>query len=454
MNARDAWIAMLGHLEVELGRPTFSTWLGRAELLGVEDDRFVVTVPNIIVQGWIERHLHGAMTNVLQRIYQKPCEIQLVAWQPVEDDDALASTFSQGVNRGETLHPDYTFDQYQVGEANRFAVVLAQAVCESELGRYSPVLFHGPMGVGKTHLLQAMAHRLLARGHTVIYTTAEGFTNEMVAAIRGDNAASFRDKFRNADVVLIDDLQFIEGKESTQHELIAIWDALRNRQRTIVFAANQLPNDMHRVIRDAKSRFQAGPIANIDPPDVGLRRAVLQHKAAQRALSLPNDICDMLTERIEGNVRDLESIVHQLHTFTHLMKQPLAEAVTQVLRANGQAAKAPSARTTNLDSVLKAVMAYYGVSNADLLSRRRTKALTLARQVAMYLAREDTSATLPQIGAVLGGRNHTTVLHGCAKIAESMPELANDLAVIRQGYQGQASSAGIKVSQRPEPVMA
>lgn len=261
MNAKDAWLATLGQLQIQLPRATYDTWLRGAELLAIEGNRFLVSLPSEYARDWLERYLLDSMTQALSTIYRRPCEIQFTVWRPDEVDDAPLFTPQRREHQGSPLHPQNTFDQYVVGESNRYAYLLAEAISEGEIGKYSPAFFVGDLGVGKTHLLHAITHRLLERNLNAIYVTAEEFTTQLISAIRGDNE-KFRERFRNADAVLFDDLQFIEGKENTQGELVAIWDALQNRQRTLIFASDRLPKAMVRISGDLRSRLQAGAVAS------------------------------------------------------------------------------------------------------------------------------------------------------------------------------------------------
>ncbi len=424
MNAKDAWLATLGQLQVQLNRSTFDTWLRRAELLGYEDGRFVITVPNDYARDWIERHLLDSMTQTLGSIFRRQVEIQLVAWQPPEtnafgDSPLFNYAHQSAQHSGSPLNPTYTLDAFISGEANHYAYLLAEAIADGQLGKYSPALFVGTLGNGKTHLLQAITHALLARHLNAIYLTAEEFTTALVEAIRGGENSQFREKFRNADAILLDDAQFIEGKDSTQAELVAIWDTFRNRQRQIVFAADRLPSDMARLSCDLRSRLQAGPVARLDPPDIALRRAILTEKSKARGMALPKDVLELLATRITTNVRDLQSAVDQLDSYSGLTSQAVTrELAGMVLHALG-ADQARVARTS-LDRVLQVVAAHYRLSVSDLASRKRTKVVVQARQMAMYAARELSDASLSQIGQSLGGRDHSTVMHGCTKIADQL----------------------------------
>ncbi len=449
MNAKDAWLATLGQLQIQLNRSTYDTWLRHAELLGYEDGRFVVTVPHAYAKDWIDRHLLQSMTRTLSDIFRRECEVQIIVWNPVEDQGEPVLDYAEEPPLPEVvsavvsaLNPAYTFESFVVGQANRYPALLARAIVDSAIGKYSPVLFCGGKGMGKTHLLQAIARCLARQGHTVIYVTAEDFTTELVSAIRSQENAKFREKYRQADAVILDDLQFVERKVSTQNEIVAIWDALRNRQRAMIFASDRLPCDMVKVSKEAISRFQAGPIANLEPPDLQLRLDILDAKAEQRGLTLPYEARSLIAARLDASPRELESAVEQLHTYTQLTGQPItAQAARTVLKTLGAPA---SQAAVTLQAVLEATAAHYRLTVGDLASRRRTRIVAQARQLAMYLARELTDASLPQIGEALGGRDHSTVVHGCAKINAALASdtaLAQDVSAIRRQLNGSPAVA-------------
>jgi len=446
MNARDAWLATLGQLQIQLKRSTYDTWLRHAELLGYEDGRFVVTVPHAYAKDWIERHLLPSLTRSLADMLRRDCEVQIIVWDPVDEQEESAPLLDY-VHEPEraaalaALNPHYTFDNLVVGHANQYAVLLAKAIVDSPNGRYSPVLFYGNMGLGKTHLLQATARSLLERGDDAVYVTAEDFTTELVAAIRSKDTAAIREKYRSADAILVDDLQFVDGKASTQSEIVAIWDALRNRQKTIIFAADRLPADMPRLTPDARSRFQAGPIAMLEAPDLAMRRAILDAHSTRRQMVLPPEVRDLVAAQGNASPRDLESAIEQLHTYSQLTRQVITVQVARsILRMNNLATQAisPYGDDPTLQSVLEATARYYRLSIEELAGRSRTKVVAQARQLAMYLAREDTRASLQQIGDALGGRDHSTILHGCSKITDLIASdhvLAQDVANIRQSMR-------------------
>ncbi|MFN8420945.1 MAG: chromosomal replication initiator protein DnaA [Anaerolineae bacterium] len=494
MNARDAWSATLGQLRVQLNRSTYDTWLRHAELLGCEDGRFVVTVPDAYVKDWIERHLLAAMTQTLARIYRRAAEIQVIVWNPVDDgDDAGGLLFEaildttekknvvqsqpltpspsptspqlpravggkgEGAKATPNLNPAYNFDTFIVGDANRYAALLARAIVESPIGKYNPVLFYGGIGMGKTHLLQSIARDLLAKGLIAIYLTAEEFTAEMVSAIRTHEMNAFRSRFRNADAVLIDDLQFIEGKDGTENELMAIWDTLRNRQKAMIMASNCLPRDMPKLSADARSRFQAGPIAAIEKPDYNLRCAILDAKLRTRSIVLADELRHYLAERITGSARELEAAAESIHTFHHLTRQPITgESLQAALPALGASTMTTVATLSDrfesltVDRVLQVTAQHFRFTIDEIAGRGRSKLIVQARQIAMFLARELTGAALTQIGAAIGGRDHTTVLHGCSKIAKQLssdPSLDADIRAIRDVLRQTSISAPASTEQ-------
>lgn len=448
MNAKDAWLATIGQLQVQLSRSTFDTWLRRVELLGYEDGRFVVTVPTEYARDWIERHLLESMTQTLSSIFQRAVQIQLVVWQPpvTQTFDEPLFTYQSAQHSGSPLNSAYTLDTFISGEANRYAYLLAEAIAEGQIGRYSPALFVGSLGNGKTHLLQAITHALLARNFNALYLTAEAFVTTLVESIRDGKNSAFREKFRNADALLIDDAQFLEGKDSTQAELVALWDIFRSRQRQIVFAADRLPSEMTRLSDDLRSRLQAGPVARLDPPDLALRRAILAEKSKARGMTLPRDVLELLATRLVTNVRDLQSAIEQLDTYSGLTSQAVTrELALMVLRTLG--AERAHAERTSLGRVLQVVAAHYRLSVSDLASRKRTKAIATARQMAMYVARELSDASLAQIGSALN-RDHSTVAHGCTRIAEQIAHdsaLSADFEAIRATLTGKVAQSGSAV---------
>jgi chromosomal replication initiator protein len=318
------------------------------------------------------------------------------------------------------------------GPSNQFAAAAAKAVAETPGEMYNPLFIHSSVGLGKTHLLQAIGHKCEDDDLDVIYITAEAFTNELVMAIRARKTEEFRERYRQVDVLLIDDIQFMAGKTSSEEEFYYTFNEICSQGGQVVVASNCAPKAMTSLDERLRSRFLGGLIADIQPPELETRLKILTVKAAYQHTQLPEDVADLLARHVTSDVRDLEGILTQLLARAALSKQPLTLALAQhVLDKNGMIAR----RSTNLDDVLAATATYHQLSLDDLMGKRRTKEVVRARHIAIYLAREETDASLPQIGEALGGRNHSTVLHGYQKIADEVAsdkELRDEVSAIRR----------------------
>lgn len=326
-----------------------------------------------------------------------------------------------------------TFASFMTGACNQFAWAAAQSVAESSTPRYNPLVIYGDVGLGKTHLLHAVAQAAIAAGCQVIYTTAEAFTNDLVASIRAKTMEAFRARYRSAQVLLIDDFEFIAGKTSTEEEFFHTFNAVYANQGQIVVACDGQPRDIAGLDVRLRARLEGGLLADLQAPDYETRLKIIRSKAGEQGVALPDEVAEALAKHEAGNVREIEGLLLQVTARATLGKQPLTEAlVTQTLQ---RTAATPARRKTNVSDILKATATYHQLSMDDLLSKRRTKEVVRARHIAMYLAREETEASLPQIGEALGGRNHSTVLHGYQKIAEEIgadETLRQELNSIRQ----------------------
>ncbi len=331
---------------------------------------------------------------------------------------------------------NYTFETFVSGPSNQFAHAAAKAVAEAPGKKYNPLFLHGGVGLGKTHLLHAIGQASQAAGRHVLYVTAEMFTNDTVAAIRSHTTEELRARYRTADVLLVDDIQFIAGKTSTEEEFYHTFNAIVGHGGQIVVAGNQSPNQMTRLDDRLRSRFDGGLLADIQTPEVETRLAILRIKSTARGAALPEDVASILAHHATQNVRELEGLLTQILARATLTGQPLTVALAEqvVNRSTPQ----PHRHAVDLNDVLEATATYHQLSLDELMSKRRTKDVVRARQIAMYLARELTEASFPQIGAAMGGRNHTTVLHGYQKIAETLGSdqtLQHDLSDLRRKIQ-------------------
>jgi chromosomal replication initiator protein len=314
------------------------------------------------------------------------------------------------------LNYKYTFDQFIVGASNRLAHAASLAVAENPADAYNPLFLYGGVGLGKTHLLQAIAQYALTHGLKVIYTTSETFTNDLINAIRSQSTESFREKYRNANFLLIDDIQFIAGKESTQEEFFHTFNALHSSGGQIVLSSDRPPKAITTLEDRLRSRFEWGLLADIQPPDLETRIAILRFKADSQQITVPDDVMEFIARRAQSNIRELEGALNKVIAHAAMMRKPInIESATVAL----QDIVSRQAELT-VAQIILAVADFYHLDEEILTGRGRSKDVAAARHMAMYLAREETGASLPQIGEALGGRDHTTVMHGWEKIASKI----------------------------------
>ncbi|MCC6798970.1 MAG: chromosomal replication initiator protein DnaA [Anaerolineae bacterium] len=354
-------------------------------------------------------------------------------WDPRFNE--IKRSHSGPVQPVETMRLDRrcTLASFMTGACNQFAWAAAQSVAESSTPRYNPLVIYGDVGLGKTHLLHAIAQASITTGRQVIYTTAEAFTNDLVASIRAKTMDMVRAKYRGAQVLLIDDFEFIAGKTSTEEEIFHTFNAVYANQGQIVVACDGQPRDITGLDVRLRARLEGGLLADLQAPDYETRLKIVRSKAGEQGVTLPDEVAEALAKHEAGNVREIEGLLLQVTARATLGKQPLTE--TLVAQALHRTAATPARRKTNVSDILRATATYHQLSMDDLLSKRRTKEVVRARHIAMYLAREETEASLPQIGEALGGRNHSTVLHGYQKIAEEIgadETLRQELSSIRQ----------------------
>lgn len=446
MNAQQAWQAALGELQLQLTKPTFDTWVKNTYVISWEDGTFLVGVHNGYAKDWLENRLLTTMKRTLSSIVGKTVEIKFavrpkrgkkavqeqallteVAESPTGQPNAtLHPSFSTGLN------PKHTFETFIVGNANRLAHAAARSVAENLAKQYNPLFIYGGVGLGKTHLLQAIGNLALSCTPYVLYVSSETFTNELINAIRTQSTEEFRAKYRNhVDLLLIDDIQFIGGKESTQEEFFHTFNDLQQAGKQIVMSSDRPPRAIVTLEERLRSRFEQGLIADIQPPDFETRIAILRTKAEAHPIAIPPDVLEFIARKFQSNVRELEGALNRVVAHAQLIKEPLtAEMAAAVLHDI-----LTRADSITSDQVLDAVCKHYGLDATALKARQRSQKVALARQVAMYLLREEMDCSLPQIGRTLGGRDHTTVLYGCQKIKagiEENDELRRDVLVIKE----------------------
>jgi chromosomal replication initiator protein len=444
MKADQIWQAALGELQLQTSKATFDTWIKPTSVMSYEDGAFAIAVPNAYLQDWWQNRLLSTIKRILTGIVGHSVDVKFVVWGREEREppvsvlngytpgsasrDANGDTTSRAVGG---LNSKYVFDTFVVGPSNRLAHAACQAVAEKPASQYNPLFLYGGVGLGKTHLLHAIGHVAVKKTLQVLYVSSEQFTNDLIDAIRAQNTADFRDKYRTIDVLLIDDIQFIAGKEATQEEFFHTFNALHGNGKQIVMTSDRPPKSLVTLEERLRSRFEWGLIADIQPPDLETRTAILRDKAEHQSVPVPSDVIDLIARQVQSNIRELEGALNRVIAYARTTNTLL----TPDMAASALADLMARPSTVTLDEVVATVAAFYNVSRDDLLGRGRVKELVHPRQVAMYLAREELQLTLPQIGDALGGRDHTTVIYGVDKITESIDKddnLRREILALRE----------------------
>lgn len=426
MNSQQAWQATMGQLQMEMAKASFDTWVRNAELVSHEQDRFTVGVPNAYARDWLESRLSNTVNRLLTGIMGKPQAVEFVVWhkgyettETEEEADSLPAKVDgqmqdTSLRANSTINPRYTFENFVVGASNRLAHAACMAVAENPARAYNPLFLYGGVGLGKTHLLHAIGSTAIRQGLQVLYVSSEEFTNDLINAIRTHNTPAFRERYRRIDVMLIDDIQFIAGKESTQEEFFHTFNTLHGQDKQIVISSDRPPKAMVTLEERLRSRFEWGLTADIQPPDLETRIAILRSKAERQGRQVPVEILETIARLVQSNIRELEGALTRVMAFADLSGQPPSTQLVQTALAD----LLPQRGSLEPRQVLIAVANVFGLSPEELLGRSRSRDVALPRQVAMYLMREEVNASLPQIGEVLGGRDHTTVMYACEKVAD------------------------------------
>ncbi len=425
MQPEQVWRATLGQLQLEMSKGTFETWVRDTTLLAYEDGSFIVGTPNAYAKDWLENRLLNTVKRILANILGRTVEVRIVVWpsnQAGESKPDLGLALEAAPGRLEVLvaptlpglNPKYTFETFVVGSSNRLAHAACLAAADNPARAYNPVFLYGGVGMGKTHLLQAVGTACGARGLQVLYVSSEEFTNDLINAIRSHTTETFRDKYRSIDVLLIDDIQFIAGKESTQEEFFHTFNTLHGQDKQLVITSDRPPKAMVTLEERLRSRFEWGLTVDIQPPDLETRQAILRSKAERAGRVADPEIIELIARRVQSNIRELEGALTRVMAYADLTGQPLSLELANSALAD----LLPRRRTLSAPYIIETVAKHYNLSLEILKGRDRSKDVALARQVAMYLLREETDASLPAIGEALGDRDHTTVMYGCEKVAD------------------------------------
>jgi len=420
MNPQQAWQATLGQLQMEMSKAAFDTWVKSAELVNYQDNLFTVGVHNPYARDWLESRLATTMTRQLSGLLDRPQKVRFVVWQQDEEMEESSPTGEEEhpavavIPSNPTLNTRYTFESFVVGSNNRLAHAASQAVAENPARAYNPLYLYGGVGLGKTHLLHAIGNVAHLAGLQVMYVSSEEFTNDLINSIRTHNTPAFRERYRSIDVLLIDDIQFIAGKESTQEEFFHTFNTLYGQNKQLVISSDRPPKALVTLEERLRSRFECGLTVDIQPPDLETRQAILRAKAERAGRQVPNEIVESIARQIQSNIRELEGALTRVLAYADLSGQPLSAQLVNIAMAD----LLPQRGSIQPNQVVDAVASAFGISRERILGRDRTQEVALPRQVAMYLLREEANVSLPQIGEVLGGRDHTTVMYACEKVKD------------------------------------
>lgn len=409
------WNNVLGAMREETDSTSFDIWFSMVKFHSVINDNVYIIVPNTLTKDWIESRYLNIIQTKFKELTDRHINLILTT-EPFVDNSSVAPT----------LNMKYTFDSFVVGNSNRFAHAACYAVSESPSKAYNPLFIYGGVGLGKTHLMQAIGHQILRKYplYSVMYVSSEQFTNDLISSIKDDNTPGFRNRYRSIDVLMIDDIQFLAGKERTQEEFFHTFNTLYESNKQLVISSDRPPRSIPTLEDRLRSRFEWGLITDIQPPDLETRIAILRKKAQSENLNVPYDILDYIANSIDSNIRELEGALIRLIAYATFSHKPLT--MTTVMEALKDILPPPSPKKITIEFIQKEVSGYYGLDIRELISKKRNKHISYPRQIAMYLCRKLTDASYPQIGEQFGGRDHTTVMHANDKIEK---ELLNDQEV-------------------------
>jgi chromosomal replication initiator protein len=461
MDAKQVWRAALGELQVSLSPANYETWLRDTQLVDVDEQRFRISVPNGFAKDWLETRYRSLISQTLARIVGYSVQVEFVigsapAPAPLDgslDGDrapaaqgqsAAAAGSSQvrveptrvGGEGGTTnINPRYTFANFIVGSANRLAHAASLSVAERPGHAYNPLFLYGGVGLGKTHLMHAIGNQVIAKfpRKRVVYATSEKFTNEFITSIQQGKIDDFRARYRRIDLLLIDDIQFIADKERTQEEFFHTFNAIHEDGKQIVMSSDRPPKAILTLEERLRSRFEWGLIADLTAPDLETRIAILRAKAEEGALPITSDVIEFIARKVVSNIRELEGALNRIIAFASMGATPISIELAQAVLSN--VLYNPKKRQVTPERIAKAVSDYYSVPLDVLQGQKRDKSIVMPRQIAMFLMREETDVSLLRIGAELGGRDHSTVLHACDKITRESAvndELRREIAAVRE----------------------
>ncbi len=461
MDAKQVWRAALGELQVSLSPANYETWLRDTQLVDVDEQRFRIAVPNGFAKDWLETRYRSLISQTLARIVGYSVQVEFVigaapvgtagpsgdgiatvgvahapaAQAPASQHVRVEPTRVGGEGGATNLNPRYTFSNFIVGSANRLGHAASLSVAERPGHAYNPLFLYGGVGLGKTHLMHAIGNQVIARfpRKRVVYATSEKFTNEFITSIQQGKIDEFRARYRRIDLLLIDDIQFIADKERTQEEFFHTFNAIHEDGKQIVLSSDRPPKAILTLEERLRSRFEWGLIADLTAPDLETRIAILRAKAEEGAVPITSDVVEFIARKVVSNIRELEGALNRIVAFSSMGATPISIELAQAVLSN--VLYNPKKRQVTPERIARAVSDYYSVPMDALQGQKRDKAIVMPRQIAMFLMRAETDVSLLRIGAELGGRDHSTVLHACDKITREVAnndELRREIAAVRE----------------------
>ncbi|GEQ19445.1 MULTISPECIES: chromosomal replication initiator protein DnaA [Clostridium] len=425
---KNIWAKTLETIKSELSEVSFNTWIKSCEPISISSDTITISVPNSFTQDILDKRYKDLVANSIEVVCSKLYKIEFVIASEASEKEELKETSSNSASKSivvndemsSTLNPKYTFNSFVIGNSNRFAHAASLAVAESPAKAYNPLFIYGGVGLGKTHLMHAIGHYILDNNPSakVVYVSSEKFTNELINAIKDDKNEDFRNKYRNVDVLLIDDIQFIAGKERTQEEFFHTFNALHDANKQIILSSDRPPKEIPTLEDRLRSRFEWGLIADIQVPDFETRMAILKKKADVENLNVANEVMGYIATKIKSNIRELEGALIRIIAYSSLTNRDVTvDLATEALK---DIISKKQGKHITIDLIQDVVSSYFNLRVEDLKSQRRTRNVAHPRQIAMYLSRKLTDMSLPKIGEEFGGRDHTTVIHAYEKISENL----------------------------------
>ena len=426
------WEEILQRLRKNLNHQSFQAWIKPLTLKEESPFKIILGVPSLFFKNWLEEHYKAAIKEIAKNLFQKEIEVEFVL-QPRDPMPSASPArsfkqrFQQAVSRQhaqytelQELNPKYTFSSFVIGPSNRFAHAASLAVAESPARAYNPLFLYGGVGLGKTHLMQAIGRYIKEKKPSakLLYVPSETFINQLIDAIQNRTTLNFRNMYRHVNILLIDDVHLIAGKNSTQEEFFHTFNTLYDAHKQIVVTSDSPPKDIHALEERLISRFEWGLVADVQPPDLETRIAILRNKVAIEKWTVPNEIIDFIAQRIKRNIRTLEGALNRIVAHASLTNTPMAIEQAQELLKDTLPEE--SQKQITIDVIKKEVTRFFDIRLADLEGTKRNRAIALPRQIGMYICRRLTNNSLPEIGESFGGRDHTTVIHACKNIPKKI----------------------------------